>query len=105
VADVLSDIVTIATDTTFQGKVAAGMAWKANFISTQTLAMEAPTQTDKLRLQLAREIMLAAGDSQYKLAFSWAVAALPDIADASASDSAILSAIDSLWNVIAGVTV
>jgi hypothetical protein len=49
--------------------------------------------------------MLAAGDSQYKLAFSWAVAALPDIADASASDSAILSAIDSLWNVIAGVTV
>jgi len=104
-ATVLADVATIAGDTAFKSRVAAGIAYKSNFISTQTLAMENPTEVDKLRLTLARNIMLGAGTSEWIDTFAWAVAADPNIADTAATDEDILATIDALWNVIAGQTV
>ena len=104
-ATVLADVATIAADASFRSRVAAGIAYKAGFIGTDVLAMEDPSEIDKLRLKLAKEILSGAGDTAWTDTFVWALASMPSIADASASDSEILSVIEDFWSLLAGVTV
>lgn len=104
-ATVLADVATLAADTGFRSRVAAGMAYKAGFIGTETLAMVDPTVIDKLRLVLALNILVSAGASKWIDPFVWALASEPSIADATVSDGTILSSIDAFWNLMAGVTV
>lgn len=100
----LADVATLAADSSFRSRVSAGISYKAGFIGTETLAMEEPNEVDKLRLQLARQILMEAGDSAWTDTFVWALASTPSITGSS-DDPAILSAIDDFWNLMAGVTV
>jgi len=104
-ATVLADVATLAADTGFRSRVAAGIAYKAGFIGTDVLAMESPSEVDKLRLNLAKAILDGAGDTAWTDAFVWALASTPSIADTSVTDDTILSTIDAFWNLMAGVTV
>ena len=111
--DVLADIATIATDTTFRARVAAGLVYKANFIGTAVLdgtdvslgGGASSTPLARLRLSLAQQVLAGAGETAWTDTFAWALAALPDIEDASPIDSLILSGIDDLWDLIAGQTI
>lgn len=103
-AELLADVATLAADTTFRARVAAGICYKAGFIGTEVLAMSEPGAIDKLRLQLAKIILSDAGETVWTDTFVWALASAPSITGSS-DDSAILSAIDDFWNLLAGVTV
>lgn len=104
-ATVLADVATLAANSGFRSRVAAGIAYKAGFIGTGVLLMVAPGEIDKRRLVLAKAILDGAGATIWTDAFVWALASTPSIADASVTDSTILSAIDDFWNLMAGVTV
>lgn len=106
-ATILADVATIAADATFKSRVSAAIAYKANFIGSAILDgtdVAAGTALGKQRLILAQEVLYGAGMSEWTETFAWAIAALPAIADASADDASILSAVDDLWNLMAGQT-
>lgn len=103
-ATILTEIATIATETTHKAKIRSAIAWQARVIGTQVLSDPSPTPNDKLRLKLAREILTDASKGTWEISFAWCVAATPAIT-LNSTDQEILDAVLVIWDVLAGVTV
>lgn len=94
------DAAALAANPTFQDRIIACAANVATEIGVATLAMDSPTEPDKARFRLARDVLL--DPEKWTLTWSWAVAVQGGI-DISTIDTDLKFQVETLWNLVAGV--